>query len=61
LFLFGENEKIYSAEEAVARLENVAPHVHTKIIPGAGHDLTVVQAEMVNRIILDFLEKKENP
>jgi pimeloyl-ACP methyl ester carboxylesterase/TM2 domain-containing membrane protein YozV len=61
LFLVGENEKIYSAEEAVARLENVAPHVHTKIIPGAGHDLTVVQAEMVNRIILDFLEKKENP
>jgi pimeloyl-ACP methyl ester carboxylesterase len=61
LFLVGENEKIYSAEEAVARLNEVAPSIETKIIPCAGHDLTVVQAEMVNRVILDFLEKKENP
>ena len=61
LFLVGENEKIYSAHEAVARLKDTAPQVHSKIIPAAGHDLTVVQSEMVYRVILDFLEKKENP
>jgi pimeloyl-ACP methyl ester carboxylesterase len=58
LLMIGENEKIYSAEEAVARTRNVAPHIKTEIIPGAGHDLPVVQAEMVNQKILDFLEKR---
>jgi pimeloyl-ACP methyl ester carboxylesterase/TM2 domain-containing membrane protein YozV len=57
LLMIGENEKIYSAEEAVARIRKVAPHIKAEIIPGAGHDLPVVQAEMVNRKILDFLER----
>jgi pimeloyl-ACP methyl ester carboxylesterase len=55
LFLVGENEKIYSARKAVRRLNKVAPHIKTEIIPGAGHDLTIVQAEMVNGKVLDFL------
>ena len=46
LFLVGENEKLYSAEKAVRRLNKVAPHVVTETIPRAGHDLIVVQAEM---------------
>ena len=37
LFLVGENEKIYSAERAVARLRRVAPGIETEVIPGAGH------------------------
>jgi pimeloyl-ACP methyl ester carboxylesterase len=57
LFMVGENEKIYSAGEAVARLKKVAPHIRAEIIPGAGHDLNLVQAEMVNGIVLDFLEE----
>jgi pimeloyl-ACP methyl ester carboxylesterase len=56
LFLVGENEKIYSAERAIQRLNEVAPHINTAIIPDAGHDLTFVQAEMVNREILEFLD-----
>ncbi len=56
LFLVGENEKIYSAEAAVARLASVAPHIHTKVLPNAGHDLTIVQSELVDVAILDFLE-----
>jgi pimeloyl-ACP methyl ester carboxylesterase len=55
LFLVGENEKIYSAEKAVARLKRVAPQVKAEIIPGAGHDLTMVQAELVLRKALQFL------
>jgi pimeloyl-ACP methyl ester carboxylesterase len=55
LFAVGENEKIYSATEAVERLDEVAPQIQTRTIPGAGHDLTIVQAALVNRMILGFL------
>jgi pimeloyl-ACP methyl ester carboxylesterase len=57
LFMVGENEKLYSAEKAVQRLNHVAPHIKTEIIPNAGHDLAILQAEMVNRKILDFLNQ----
>jgi pimeloyl-ACP methyl ester carboxylesterase len=56
LFLVGEHEKIYSPEEAVDRLNLVAPKIQTEIIPNAGHDLTIVQADLVNEKILEFLE-----
>jgi pimeloyl-ACP methyl ester carboxylesterase len=62
LFLVGENEKIYSPHEAVERLKSEAPQIITEIIPRAGHDLSVVQAELVNQKILDFLGKsKQSP
>jgi pimeloyl-ACP methyl ester carboxylesterase len=57
LFLVGEHEVIYSAKKAMRRLKRVAPGVHAEIIPGAGHDLTLVQAAMVNQRILEFLQK----
>jgi len=56
LFLVGENEVVYSAQKAIQRLNTVAPNIKTEIIPNAGHDLTIVQAEIVNKIVLDFLE-----
>jgi pimeloyl-ACP methyl ester carboxylesterase len=55
LFLVGEHEKIYSAGKAWQRLNAVAPQIQAQIIPNAGHDLTIVQAEMVNRKVLEFL------
>lgn len=55
LVLIGENEVLYSAQEAVHRLETVAPHIQKEIIPDAGHDLLLVQMEMVNQKILAFL------
>jgi len=55
LFLVGEHEKIYSAQKAVSRLNRVAPQIKTGIIPNAGHDLTIVQAEAVTKMILDFV------
>jgi pimeloyl-ACP methyl ester carboxylesterase len=57
LFLVGENEKIYSAQQAVERLNTVAPKIETAIIPDAGHDLTMAQADLVNNLILGFLQK----
>ena len=55
LFLAGENEKIYSAHKAVQRLSRVAPQIRAEIIPHAGHDAWVVQADMFTRKMLDFL------
>jgi pimeloyl-ACP methyl ester carboxylesterase len=59
LFLVGENEKIYSARAAVRRLNRVAPQVRTEIIPGAGHDLTMVQPELVLGKALAFFAEHE--
>jgi pimeloyl-ACP methyl ester carboxylesterase len=58
LFLVGENEVIYSGAgaDAVARLNRVAPHIITEIIPDCGHDLTLVRADFVNRRVLEFLD-----
>jgi pimeloyl-ACP methyl ester carboxylesterase len=55
LFLVGENERIYDAQQAVQRLRDVAPHVEVEIISDAGHDLTIVQADEVNAKIVAFL------
>ena len=57
LYLVGENEKLYSAQKAIQRLNRVAPLIKAEIIPNAGHDLTMVQAEMVNRKVLEFLKQ----
>jgi len=57
LFLVGENEKIYPALSAIERLNRVAPQIETQIIPHAGHDLTIVQTELVNRKIVQFLTR----
>jgi len=55
LFMVGENEKIYSAKKALQRIKEVSPQIKTELIPGAGHDLMAVQAELVNKKVLEFL------
>lgn len=57
LFVVGENEKLYDAGEAVGRLNRVAPGIETRVVSGAGHDLTMVRAQVVNGIVLEFLEE----
>jgi pimeloyl-ACP methyl ester carboxylesterase len=56
LFLVGEHETVYDAGKAVRRLKHAAPQVTAEIIPGAGHDLTIAQADLVNRRILAFVK-----
>jgi pimeloyl-ACP methyl ester carboxylesterase len=55
LFLVGENEVLYPPAQAVARLNSVAPRIQTEIVAGAGHDITLVQAERVHELVLGFL------
>jgi TM2 domain-containing membrane protein YozV len=44
--------KAYSVGQAF----RFAPQIKTAILPGCGHDLTVLQAGLVNRWILDFVK-----
>ena len=57
LYLVGENEKICSARKAIQRLHKVAPQIITEVIPDAGHDVSFVQAELVNERVLAFLKQ----
>jgi pimeloyl-ACP methyl ester carboxylesterase len=57
LFLVGEHETVYPAARAVCRLKRVAPQVTAEVIPGAGHDLTLAQADLVERRILEFVKQ----
>lgn len=57
LVLVGEHEKIYPPGKVMQRLARLAPQIQAEIIPGAGHDLWVVQAGLVTQKILDFLEQ----
>jgi pimeloyl-ACP methyl ester carboxylesterase len=59
LFLVGEHEVIYShysAKDAVEKLNRVAPQIKTEIIPGASHDITFVQPELVDVKIIKFIK-----
>ncbi|NOR14269.1 MAG: alpha/beta fold hydrolase, partial [Candidatus Aminicenantes bacterium] len=56
LFLVGENEKLYPANAAIEQLNRAAPHIKTEVLPNCGHDLTILQAEMVNQILIYFLK-----
>jgi len=56
LFLMGENEKTFPHQKAIERLNKVAPQVQTEIIPHAGHDLNLAQADLVNQKMLAFLK-----
>ena len=52
-----EHETVYDAGKAVRRVKHLAPQVTAEIIPGAGHDLTLAQADLVNRRILEFVKQ----
>jgi pimeloyl-ACP methyl ester carboxylesterase len=56
LFMVGEHEKIYSAIEAVKRLNSIAPQIKTVIVPNASHDLPISQTDLVDISILDFFD-----
>ncbi len=56
LFLVGENEKLYDPLKAVERLTRVNPEIETRLIKGAGHDLSMVKSGEVNMLVLEFLE-----
>ncbi len=57
LLLLGEQEVIYEPGKALNRANSHIPRIETAVIPDAGHTLNFDQPEMVNRTILEFLNK----
>jgi len=57
LYLAGENEKMYSVEEAVKRLDRISPGIKTEVIPNTGHCLMFTRPDIVNEKILNFLQQ----
>lgn len=55
LLLIGQDEVIYDVDKALQRARHLLPAVHTEVIPNAGHALNVEQADLINRLVLDFL------
>lgn len=55
LFLVGENETIYNAQDAIARLNEVNPEIQTEVIMDTGHDIMFTHTTRFNSIVLDFL------
>jgi len=56
LFLVGDNEKVYSAPQAVKRMNQHVPCIETAIIKHCAHDLPMTQSRIVNRKIIRFME-----
>lgn len=56
LFFVGENETCYNGNDAVNRLNKVAPKIETEFIKGTGHDLMFTHTSVVNKRILEFLK-----
>jgi len=56
LYLAGENEKMHSVKDAVKRLNSISPNIKTEVVPNTGHCLMFCCPDLVNDIILDFLE-----
>jgi pimeloyl-ACP methyl ester carboxylesterase len=56
LFLVGDHETAYNADDAISRLNQVNPKIKTDLIPHTGHELMFSHTGMVNRKILEFLK-----
>jgi len=58
LFVVGDKEVVYSPENAIRRLERVAPSVKSIVVPDADHHLALVQPQRVQELILQFLKSE---
>lgn len=55
--LIGKNEVLYSASQALKRIQSLAPQIQIELIQNSGHDLLLTQTELVNKKITDFLRQ----
>ncbi|WP_274363786.1 alpha/beta fold hydrolase [Paenibacillus thermotolerans] len=56
LMLIGDKEVIYKVPKVIKRAKRLIPHIVTRMIPGAGHALSIEKADAVNQEIVNFLE-----
>jgi pimeloyl-ACP methyl ester carboxylesterase len=61
LVIFGAEDQIYDAREAVARYGQNVPGAQTHLIPGAGHSPNVEKPDLVAPLILAFAKPPPAP
>jgi len=55
LFLVGENEKMYSAKDAIKRVIELNPVIENELIHDVGHDLFFLKQKYIINRVLSFL------
>lgn len=56
LVIFGEHEMLFNSHKAAARINRTMPTLRATVIPDTGHSAMYDQPELVNPIILEFLQ-----
>jgi pimeloyl-ACP methyl ester carboxylesterase len=54
LVIFGADDQIYDAQEAIARYRQNVPGAQTRLLPGAGHSPNVERPNLVAPLVLAF-------
>lgn len=54
LLLIGEQSVIYNPKSVLKRAKQLLPNIEAEIIPRSSHGLNMEQAELVNRLILQY-------
>ena len=55
LLVYGQQERMYAAEKAIAVAKANVPSLETLLVPDASHDLTLRQPELIDDAIVRFL------
>jgi pimeloyl-ACP methyl ester carboxylesterase len=61
LVLIGAQEVIYDPAAALARARALIPALEGDLVPDARHDMAIGRHEVVDRRILEFLERRRQP
>jgi pimeloyl-ACP methyl ester carboxylesterase len=61
MVIFGAEDQIYDAPDAIARYRENVPGVQTHLIPGAGHSPNVEKPDLVAPLILSFAKPPPAP
>lgn len=55
LLLIGQQEVLYDPEAALGRARRLIPNFEGELVPGASHEMTISQHEIVDKRILEFV------
>lgn len=55
--ILGERSNIHRSHEIAARVESLNPHIHTEIVPGTTHALSLQKPDVVTARILDLVDE----
>jgi pimeloyl-ACP methyl ester carboxylesterase len=62
LLLIGEQEAYYDPKAALERASRLIPNFEGKLVPRANHEMTISKHEIVDRRVLEYLDKSSlNP